>query len=40
VRRSRSDDIDYGRLICFVGIAAVRPVEFVILRIRQRLVDD
>jgi phage tail sheath protein FI len=27
------DDIDSGRLICEVGIAPVRPAEFVILRI-------
>jgi phage tail sheath protein FI len=30
------DDIDNGRLICQVGMAAVRPAEFVIFRIFQR----
>jgi phage tail sheath protein FI len=29
------DDIDNGRLICLIGIAPVRPAEFVILRISQ-----
>lgn len=27
------DDIDNGRLVCHVGVAAVRPAEFVIIRI-------
>jgi phage tail sheath protein FI len=27
------DDIDNGRLICLVGVATVRPAEFVIFRI-------
>ena len=26
------DDIDDGRLVCLVGIAPIRPAEFVILR--------
>lgn len=30
-----SDDLDQGRLICVVGIAAARPAEFVIFRISQ-----
>jgi phage tail sheath protein FI len=30
------DDIRNGRLICEIGIAAVRPAEFVVLRIFQR----
>ncbi|HXH78138.1 phage tail sheath subtilisin-like domain-containing protein [Nocardioides sp.] len=30
-----SDDLDQGRLICVVGIAAARPAEFVIFRIGQ-----
>jgi hypothetical protein len=30
------DDIDNGRLICSVGIAPVRPAEFVIFRIQQK----
>jgi Bacteriophage tail sheath protein len=29
------DDIDYGRLMCLIGIAPVRPAEFVIFRISQ-----
>ena len=29
------DDIDHGRLICLIGLAPVRPAEFVILRISQ-----
>jgi phage tail sheath protein FI len=33
------DDIDNGRLICLVGVAAVRPAEFVIFRIGQRTAD-
>ncbi len=27
------DDIDHGRVICLVGVAMIRPAEFVILRI-------
>lgn len=30
------DDIDNGRLICQIGIAPVRPAEFVIFRIQQQ----
>ena len=30
------DDIDNGRLICNIGIAAVKPAEFVIFRITQK----
>ncbi len=29
------DDIDNGRLIILVGIAPVKPAEFVIVRIQQ-----
>jgi phage tail sheath protein FI len=29
------DDIDTGRLICIVGVAPVKPAEFVILQITQ-----
>ena len=29
------DDIDNGRLICEIGIAPVRPAEFVVFRIFQ-----
>jgi phage tail sheath protein FI len=34
------DDIDNGRLICEVGIAPVKPAEFVIFRIQQKTLDD
>jgi phage tail sheath protein FI len=30
------DDIDNGRLIVEIGIAPVRPAEFVIFRFRQK----
>jgi len=30
------DDIDNGRLICLIGVAPVKPAEFVIFRIRQK----
>jgi hypothetical protein len=33
------DDIDQGRLVCEVGIAPVRPAEFVIIRIGQWTAD-
>jgi phage tail sheath protein FI len=29
------DDIDNGRLICYIGVAPVKPAEFVIFRISQ-----
>jgi hypothetical protein len=29
------DDIDNGRLICIIGVAPVKPAEFVIFRIAQ-----
>jgi phage tail sheath protein FI len=29
------DDIDNGRLICYIGVAPVKPAEFVIFRIHQ-----
>jgi phage tail sheath protein FI len=29
------DDLDNGRLICLVGVAPVRPAEYVIFRIGQ-----
>jgi phage tail sheath protein FI len=29
------DDIDNGRLICLIGVAPVKPAEFVIFRISQ-----
>jgi len=30
------DDIDNGRLICLIGVAPVKPAEFVIFRIMQK----
>jgi phage tail sheath protein FI len=33
------DDIDNGRLICYIGIAPVKPAEFVIFRISQKTVE-
>ena len=33
------DDIDNGRLICQIGIAPVKPAEFVIFRIQQKTLD-
>jgi Bacteriophage tail sheath protein len=29
------DDIDNGRLICLVGVAPMKPAEFVIIRISR-----
>ena len=43
VRYDRStmtqDDIDSGLLICLVGVAPVKPAEFVIIRIEQLTAD-
>jgi len=33
------DDIDNGRLICVIGVAPVKPAEFVIFRIQQKTLD-
>jgi phage tail sheath protein FI len=33
------DDIDNGRLICVIGIAPVKPAEFVIFRIQQKTMN-
>ena len=33
------DDIDNGRLICLIGVAPVKPAEFVIFRIGQKTAD-
>jgi len=30
-----ADDLDNGRLICIIGVAAAKPAEFVIFRISQ-----
>jgi phage tail sheath protein FI len=34
------DDWDNGRLICLIGIAPVKPAEFVIFRISQKTIED
>lgn len=34
------DDIDNGRLVCVVGIAPVKPAEFVIFRFQQKTADS
>jgi uncharacterized protein len=34
------DDIDNGRLICAIGIAPVKPAEFVIFRIQQKTLES
>lgn len=34
------DDIDNGRLICQIGIAPVKPAEFVIFRIQQKIIES
>ncbi|WJQ80033.1 phage tail sheath subtilisin-like domain-containing protein [Brevibacillus brevis] len=34
------DDIDNGRLICVIGVAPVKPAEFVIFRITQKTSDQ
>jgi phage tail sheath protein FI len=33
------NDLDNGRMICLVGVAALKPAEFVIFRIGQKTVD-
>jgi Bacteriophage tail sheath protein len=33
------NDLDNGRLVCLIGMAPVKPAEFVIFRIAQRTVD-
>jgi len=33
------DDIDNGRLVCEVGVAPVKPAEFVVIRLRQKTLD-
>lgn len=34
------DDIDNGRLICVIGVAPVKPAEFVIFRLTQKTADQ
>jgi phage tail sheath protein FI len=33
------DDLDNGRLICVIGVAPVKPAEFVIFRIQQKTLE-
>lgn len=33
------DDLDNGRLVCLVGVAVVKPAEFVIFRVGQKTAD-
>jgi hypothetical protein len=33
------NDLDNGRLVCLVGVAAIKPAEFVIFRIGQKTAD-
>lgn len=30
------DDLDHGRLVCLVGVAVVKPAEFIVFRVGQR----
>jgi phage tail sheath protein FI len=34
------NDLDNGRLICLIGVAAIKPAEFVIFRIGQKTADQ
>jgi phage tail sheath protein FI len=34
------NDLDNGRLICLVGVAAIKPAEFVVFRIGQKTADN
>lgn len=34
------DDIDNGKLICVIGIAPVKPAEFVIFRVQQKTMEQ
>ena len=33
------NDLDNGRLVCLIGVAPLRPAEFVIFRIGQKTLD-
>ena len=39
LRTMTQDDIYNGRLICEIGIAPVKPAEFVIFRIQQKTLE-
>jgi phage tail sheath protein FI len=32
-------DLDVGRMVCLIGMAPVKPAEYVILRLSQRTAD-
>jgi phage tail sheath protein FI len=34
------DDINNGRLICTIGVAPVKPAEFLIFRISQKTLEQ
>jgi phage tail sheath protein FI len=34
------NDLDNGRLVCLIGVAVVKPAEFVIFRIGQMTADS
>jgi hypothetical protein len=34
------NDLDNGRLVCLVGVAALKPAEFVIFRVGQKTADS
>jgi phage tail sheath protein FI len=34
------NDLDNGRLVCLIGVAALKPAEFVIFRIGQKTADS
>ena len=34
------NDIDNGRLVCLIGVAAIKPAEFVVFRIGQKLTSS
>ncbi len=34
------NDLDNGRLVCLIGVAAIKPAEFVIFRIGQKTADQ
>jgi uncharacterized protein len=34
------NDLDNGRLICLIGVAVLKPAEFVIFRIDQKTADE
>ena len=33
------NDLDNGRLVCLIGVAVLKPAEFVIFRIGQKTAD-